>query len=156
MQNLSEGNDMNNEGEKGLLIERIVELETKLFQALRPMVPEAWLKLDYTLAQLKILLLLFVDGPTKMGALAAAIGVSLGTTTGIVDRLVKRGMVIRKNDPNDRRAIICRISAKGRDLVAGLWDLGQTRIRTILEDMTPPDLRLINNSMEVVIKTIEP
>jgi predicted RND superfamily exporter protein len=41
-----------------------------------------------------------------MGAIASATGVALSTATGIVDHLVKKGLVLRDADPQDRRLVM--------------------------------------------------
>ena len=46
-----------------------------------------------------------------MGQLAASLAVTLSTVTGIVDRLVEHQMVVREEDPHDRRLVVCRLRA---------------------------------------------
>ena len=49
-----------------------------------------------------------------MGELAKALGVTLGAATGLVDRLIQQGLVERVSDPEDRRLVRVRLTAKGR------------------------------------------
>ncbi|NOR62233.1 MAG: MarR family transcriptional regulator [Rhodobacteraceae bacterium] len=50
----------------------------------------------------------------KMSAISNALMVSNGNVTGIVDRLVSEGFVIRETVPGDRRAMRVRLTAPGQ------------------------------------------
>ena len=139
---------------KAQLVERILDLEEKVYRALRPIIPKEWLSVDLTMPQLKIVLLLFIDGPTRISTIASALGVSLATTTGITDRLIKHDLIVRSSDPEDRRAVICSLSEQGKELVARLWELGQSRVRSLLEKMTREKLEIIDEAMEVLLQAI--
>ena len=51
-------------------------------------------------------------GPMSAGDVARAAHLSTGAVTTVLDRLVARGMVQRKDDPSDRRRVIVGITAK--------------------------------------------
>lgn len=141
--------------EKVQLIEHVLELEEKVYRALRPIMPKEWLCVDLTMPQLKIMLLLFTDGPARMGVLASTLGVSVATTTGITDRLVQQDLIVRSSDPEDRRAVVCSLSEKGKEVVRRLWELGQSRARSLLEKMTSSKLRLLCEAMETILEAAE-
>ena len=141
------------DAQKLQLIDRILELEERVYRALRPIVPKEWLSVDLTMPQLKIILFLFTDGPARVSTLASALGVSLATITGITDRLVQQDLIVRGDDPEDRRAVVCSLSEKGKELVTRLWELGQSRVRALLEKITPLKLEIISEVMEVILQT---
>lgn len=74
-------------------------------------------KTKITLPQFLILLLLQKQGELKMTGLARFMKVSTAAMTGLVDRLVKYGYILRVTDPADRRIIKVRLTTKGIDLV---------------------------------------
>lgn len=139
--------------QKMQLIDRILDLEQGVYRALRPIVPKEWLNVDLTMPQLKIVLFLFIDGPARVSTISSALGVSLATTTGITDRLVQHDLIVRGSDSEDRRAVICSLSEKGKELVTRLWELGQSRVRALLEKMTLPKLEIISEAMEAILLT---
>lgn len=53
-----------------------------------------------------------------MSSIAKKMGHSTAASTGLVDKLEELGYVERGHAPNDRRKIIVRITAQGRELVA--------------------------------------
>jgi len=70
-----------------------------------------------TLPQILILDLLDKHGESKMTDMAHVMKVTTAATTGIVDRLVKCGYVIRVFDPRDRRIVKIKITPKGLALI---------------------------------------
>lgn len=71
-----------------------------------------------TLPQLLILRLLHAHGPQPIGRLATDSSLSQATATGIIDRLVSRGLVERKASAQDRRRVMVEISENGRAFIA--------------------------------------
>jgi DNA-binding MarR family transcriptional regulator len=73
------------------------------------------------------------------GALVRATGVTSGTMTNRVDRLVARGLVRRDTDPDDRRSVRVELTAAGRTTVDGaLVDLLGAE-RELLAGLDEPD-----------------
>lgn len=54
----------------------------------------------------------------RMGELAKHLSVSMAATTGIVDKLVKNGFVVRGSSAGDRRVVTISITASGRKVIA--------------------------------------
>jgi DNA-binding MarR family transcriptional regulator len=134
------------------LVERILELEQKVFKALHPLMPQEWFNVNLTMPQLRALLVLFADGPTSMSVLSSTLGVAMATATGIVDRLVERGLVTREGHPEDRRVVVCRLSEKGQELLGKLWELGQARGKSLLANMTTAELKLVAKAIETILR----
>ena len=58
------------------------------------------------ITEMRALSILAGEGPQSAGALVAALHVTSGAVTGVVDRLIARGLARRQPDPDDRRRII--------------------------------------------------
>ena len=54
-------------------------------------------------------------GSIKMKDLARKIGVTTGTLTVAVDRLEKKGLMVRKPHETDRRSYLIELTSQGRD-----------------------------------------
>jgi len=134
------------------LIRKILDLSDRAFRELFPILPKEWLHLDLTMPQLKVVLLLFTSGPSRMSAIAAELGVSMATASGVVDRLVDRDLVLREGDPSDRRVVICRLSDKGGTLMKGLWQTSQDRLGGMLRVLTPAQLLLIVQTLDFLVQ----
>ncbi|MFT3898652.1 MAG: MarR family transcriptional regulator [Gordonia sp. (in: high G+C Gram-positive bacteria)] len=83
---------------------------TRLYLALRRRAPVA----ELSAAQASALSSLLFHGPQRMGALAEHEGIRMPTATALVDGMIKLGLVQRQPDPDDRRAVIVTLTAKGR------------------------------------------
>jgi DNA-binding MarR family transcriptional regulator len=71
---------------------------------------------ELTLAQWRALVVLGRGGAVRVGEIAAAIGGSLPSTSRLVQRLERRGLVTTARDEIDRRATLVRMTPKGLDL----------------------------------------
>ncbi len=70
-----------------------------------------------TFPQFLILELLYKEKESTMTNIARSMSVTTAAATGIVERLVRDGYVVRINDSKDRRIILIRLTVKGADLV---------------------------------------
>jgi len=143
---------MTEDVKKGELIEHILQLSAETVRGLAPLVSHEWLQLDLTMPQLKVMFILFLSGSARMGVIASELGVNLGTATGVVDRLVERGLVLRESQPGDRRVVLCSLSDKGQELMGGLWRLSQVQQREVLGAMELLQLQSLNDALEVVLQ----
>jgi DNA-binding MarR family transcriptional regulator len=138
----------NNMGDKTReeLIRHILKMATGIYEAIGPAVPFEWFSSDLTVTQLRVLLILKVDS-SNMSRLAASMGVTLPTASGVVENLVHKELVVREADPQDRRLVICTLSPKGQDLIGKLWEFGRLQIEQLLKGMSSIEL---TKSAEVV------
>jgi len=139
------------ETEMNELLESTLRLSEQAFRELFPILPKEWLSLDLTTPQLKVVLLLYLNGSARMSIIASSLGVSLATATGVVDRLVDRGMVVRQSDPNDRRVVLCRLSGKGEKLIAGLWQKAGENALVIFKALDASKLQLVKDALEALL-----
>jgi len=63
---------------------------------------------------LQVLRLLLADGPLRVGDLARRRWSSIATASARLDRLEKRGLVVRERTPDDRRAVVARMTPTGK------------------------------------------
>src|SRR2546426_3289182 len=95
------------------LIDELLRLEPELMRARFGVQPPPLLEIDVTMLQFKALLVMFSSGETggmRVSDLARCLNVSAPTASTMVDRLVDRTLVERREDPQDRRQHLCRTS----------------------------------------------
>jgi DNA-binding MarR family transcriptional regulator len=129
--------------ETAQVIQGIQEQLLQLEDAITPILPTEWLATDLTMPQLKVLLILGRTGATRMSELATGLEVTMATATGVVDRLVEKGYVVREGLPGDRRVVISRLSPEGEEFMKSLRVSGRIQIGRILEAMTPEQLSIV-------------
>ena len=75
----------------------------------------------------------------KMSALSAALMVSNGNVTGIVERLVTDGLVVRVPVSGDRRAMIVQLTDRGREEFAHMAKVHESWIASMLDMLSDQD-----------------
>ena len=85
---------------------------------------------DLDVVQVAALYLVDDQGAMRIGDVAAAVDRTLTAVSRPIDDLVQRGLLLRAEDPHDRRARVLTLSAKGRKFLARA---GTDRVRTMLD-----------------------
>jgi DNA-binding MarR family transcriptional regulator len=141
--------------DKNEVINEIIEMQRRLSQLIIPYAIETWRKLGVPLAQLKSLLIIVGKGETNFTTLAQDLGVTPGDVTGIIERLVEQGLVVRKPNPEDRRIIWLQPTDKGRDLLANLMESQTRHMVHILEYMSLEDLKSLLSGFSAFLHAVE-
>jgi DNA-binding MarR family transcriptional regulator len=118
---------------------------------------EVWAKLDITMPQLKVLMLLGLHGSAPVSWLAARMNVSPPNVTGILDRLEheSNGWVKRTNDAHDRRVVRVVLTEKGQRLLQDLQASGNERVRMFLEEMKPDERAALREGLAALLTKAE-
>lgn len=91
---------------------------------------------EVTLTQYRTLVILASRGPQNLAGLAEAVGVTPATATRMCDRLVRKGLVRRRTERDDRRQLRVALTAKGRSLVDAVTDRRRREIEIIMKDIS--------------------
>lgn len=105
---------------KQQLTDRFVDLVEQMNQRMHCRLPDEWSGLELTISQIRPLALLQQE-PQRMGTISSYLGSTLSSATSIVDRLVKRGLVGRGQDPDDRRVVTCHLTELGQETIEQFW-----------------------------------
>ncbi len=105
---------------------------------------------DLTLLQLGTLFLLEDGEERTVGALSELIGRSLSATSRLVDQLVKRELLRRQEDPNDRRARRVTLSPGGRKFLLTMMRRRAEAELRLVESLAPEDQRTVLRALELM------
>lgn len=94
-------------------------------------------------------------GGMMMSELSRFLLVSNGNVTGIVDRLVADGLVIRASREGDRRASIVRLTAAGREAFAAMAEAHAEWIDELLGGIAPGDAETVAETLAMFRSTWE-
>ena len=122
---------------------------------LRPDAQFGWLTLDLTIAQLKTLLTVSRSGSTNLKDLASALEVTPANVTGIIDRLVERGLVSREENSSDRRMLVIKLTNEGKALLDGLSGVRVDYMVQALEKMDDDQLRSFSEGLAAFLTASE-
>jgi MarR family 2-MHQ and catechol resistance regulon transcriptional repressor len=90
---------------------------TKAFQALMPHAAESIERTELGDSDFRVLEALLHKGPLPVNTVGPKVWLTPGSISVAVDRLVRKGLVSRKDHPGDRRVRQVELTAKGRALI---------------------------------------
>jgi DNA-binding MarR family transcriptional regulator len=93
-----------------------------------------------SLIHLNVLTLLEAEGPMSMSRLAEALDVSVASTTGIVDRMEKRGLVERRHDLADRRVVLVHPAERGLQVFVEIDKRRRLGLELLLKRLSDEEL----------------
>jgi len=105
---------------------------------------------DYSLPQLATLLLLDEEGELTIKQVTEILGRSVSATSRLLDQLVERGMVSRREDERDRRSKRIAITEKGRMLIATLEQRRADVQIAVMEYYSTEEQAEINRAMALL------
>jgi DNA-binding MarR family transcriptional regulator len=130
-----------------LSVQRLVEAELR--ERLRT-------GFDTTLPRFDVLAALSRSGDgLKMSELSSVLRVSNGNVTGIVDRLVADGLVIRVPVAGDRRAMTVRLTARGEEDFARLAIVHEGWVNDLLGSVSVAEANQLIGQLQAVRDNIE-
>jgi DNA-binding MarR family transcriptional regulator len=89
-----------------------------------------------TLPQLRVLVMIHDSGPLNMSAVAEGLGVNPSNASRTCDRLVRSGLLDRREDPEDRRNVALTLTMAGHRLVGSMLGQRQAIFAQVVERMS--------------------
>ena len=137
------------------LIEEMIELQRRVDRDRRQYELDAWMRLNLSIGQLKSLFFISNRGATSLSKLAAALGVTPTNTTGIVERLLKRGLITRTDSPDDRRVLLLRTTPVGDELITQLRQKRKERMTELFNRLTDEETIHVRDALKIMMRAIE-
>jgi DNA-binding MarR family transcriptional regulator len=131
-------------------VEDVVASYRELVRALGNARAPEFLEVNITMSQMKVLMLLAAVGEMRVSDMAAQLGVSLSTVTGLVDRLVEAGYAGRRDDRADRRQVFVSATPAALAFIDRFQDLNDIRLRELLSRLDPDALAHVHRSIDLL------
>ena len=109
---------------------RVIELFPRISKGLMQREHNYLTKGDISLPQFWVLYHLYHNEKSKMNCLAKHLKISPPATTGLIDRLIAQGMVLRKDDEKDRRIVWIELTSKGKAIIR---NIRKEKVRTLID-----------------------
>ncbi|SDX64461.1 MarR family winged helix-turn-helix transcriptional regulator [Roseicitreum antarcticum] len=120
------------------------ELSAVFREAGHPVSPEEW----------AILLVLWKQSPQTPGALADVTTKDRTTITRLIDAMVRKNLVSRSEDPDDRRRSVVAVSAHGVAMQEDLVRLAQGLINRALTDIPADDIETTTRTLRAMTENL--
>ncbi|MFS0612895.1 MarR family transcriptional regulator [Lederbergia ruris] len=110
---------------------------------------------DLSLEQFLLLRLLYAKGPIRASEIAEQLLVHKSAITVRVEKLVKKGLIERQRDENDRRNVYLRLTENGRSLYESLEKNINQFVEAIVSDIPEKEMEVFLNVYEKIADYIE-
>lgn len=137
---------------KNQRIAKIIELERQFGLRIRSQSLRDWMAIGLTTVQLKSLFFIVRTNNANSKKLSDALGVTPANITGVIDRLIERGMVHRYESAEDRRITLLKGTAKGKKLIASLDKYVYESLAKFLVELSDEDLDHLELGLSAFIK----
>jgi len=111
--------------------------------------------LDMPLGQVRCLRRIIEQDGCKLVDLARETNLSVPNASRLVDRLVRRGLVIRPTDPTDRRAVRLHATAESKAMIASIQDQRLKHMARATRLLSPDQVDMLVASLGVAIEAAE-
>lgn len=136
------------------LVARIAEL-SEAIATTGQMVPKDFvMESELTLPQIMILYML-ASGPEKISDIARVQGMARSNASSMVERLVRKGLVERVSDPNDRRVALASLTNKGRKVVETANRSNYVAMEKVAAILTIDELELVAHALEILDRGVK-
>jgi DNA-binding MarR family transcriptional regulator len=105
---------------------------------------------EITLTQYRSLVVLASRGPQGLASLAEAVAVTPPTTSRLVDRLLRKGLVRRRTDRHDRRQVRIGLTDAGRQLIDVVTEHRRQEIATLLKAIPVNEQRSMAKGLQML------
>lgn len=100
-----------------------------------------------TMPQLRILIMVDTRGPLNLAAVAERLDRNPSNASRAVDRLIKAGLLDRRDSPTDRRNLTLSLTEAGRALVDSVTEHRRSAIGAVLDRMSPKERDALSTSL---------
>ena len=115
----------------------------KAFQALMPHAAESIGRTKLGDSDFRVLEALLHKGPLPVNTVGPKVRLTPGSISVAVDRLVKKGLVSRKDHPRDRRVRQVKLTAKGRALITRGFREHAAAMETVVSVLSKNERRIL-------------
>ena len=134
-------------------VEDFQEIFVEFFRVVPLYSPSTFITAQVTDAQYAVLDFIFKNQFCTMGQLSKGLEASLSTLTGVVERLVRGGYVVRERDEKDRRVVRVRLTPRGREVAEELKKIYADTLRRIYNALSPQDRESFIRIIKKIIVT---
>lgn len=140
--------------DKPCMISSIVDNLRRVFQVVHGHSKKAERETGLTGPQLWAIKVIADSAPIRVSDLAARMYLHPATTVGILDRLEKKGLIIRVRSLKDRRSVEVALTDTGKDVVEKAPEVAQGLLVSGLEKLSSRKLKTVDSGLAQMVKIL--
>ncbi|MFD1954886.1 MarR family winged helix-turn-helix transcriptional regulator [Paenibacillus thailandensis] len=132
---------------------------TTMFRTLLRSITQEWNKrgneYNLTLPQFKMLYILDKSGPQSVSQLAEAMTITPAAITGISDKLLAEGFVLRERGETDRRVVYITLTDSGKRVLDQVYESQKEALNTFFHLLPEEDIQHLKRIFGRMLSNIE-
>jgi DNA-binding MarR family transcriptional regulator len=136
-------------------VDQILEAILYLYTEGRRVTKELARSVELTGPQLTVVKLLEGVGDLSLSELSERIRAQNSTVTGIIDRMVREGLVVRARSTEDRRVVLIRLTEKGARIAREVSVEPMEIFRSALDSLNGQDMRDLLRILTKVARRVQ-
>ncbi|MBN2045385.1 MAG: MarR family transcriptional regulator [Anaerolineales bacterium] len=109
-----------------------------------------------SMPQLRTLMILHHKGASAITEIAEGLNVSTAAASQMVDRMVHEGLILRAEDPNDRRVKQIRMTDKGSEVLKENFSARRAWFIEMIKSLTDDEREQVYRAFELLVRKLGP
>lgn len=107
-----------------------------------------WTGVGLTITQLRALSAIARREHMRVSELAEELGIGLAASSSLADRMSRRGLVVRRASPDDRRIVLLTVAPRGRKLLEHIERNRNEHFTRLIQRMTPSEREALATTLD--------
>ena len=122
-----------------------------IYRVVKPSL-EGMAKEELTEVQLSCIKFTAVHTEPSVGKIADGLSISNAASAKLIDRLVRKKLLTREEDTQDRRVLKIKLTPRGNELLADIQKIEAEQFTNILERMSTEEIHALENGLNGFLK----
>lgn len=141
--------------ERAALVQELFEINSKVHDQAVGLVGPMPMPPDLTMQQVRVLGHIAKDPGISGHEIGDRLGVSAPTASGLIDRLVEKGVITRTDDPDDRRVRRLHPTEVGLDVIRQMDSMFGRALGVAIQLLSVEDLDLLRRGALAMLSALE-
>ncbi len=147
--------DLELDDERAALVQELFDLNSQVHDRAVGLVGPMPVPPDLNMQQVRVLGHVVKEPGIAGHELGERLGVSAPTASGLVERLVEKGLIVRSDDPDDRRVRRLHPTDAGRDVIRQMDSMFGRALGVVIKLLSLDDLELLRRGSQAMLDALE-
>jgi DNA-binding MarR family transcriptional regulator len=92
------------------------------------------------------------DGRSSLADLSGGLGITSAAVSQMMDKLVQQGLILRSEDPNDRRTNQLTLTDKGRQVINESFHFRQAWLRDLADSLSAQEKQQVTAALHLLVQ----
>ncbi len=126
---------------------KLVIALSRTYRSLLNAIEKSLREAELSVSEFGVLEFLHHKGPHPVQEIAGRILVSSGTITYVIDKLVRKSLVFRRQCTEDSRRFYIELTERGEELIAKLFPLHEAHVKKLFADLDEPAKKIMTRNL---------